>query len=314
MNRLGYLGASDAPVAMGLSAYKTPKELFLEKTGQLEPEDLSDNEYVQTGIAMEHLAFPKIKALTGIDFFSLHDQQFPVDGYDFIKARPDGAGFEMPVVGDTVYWAKSALKNGYSLEIKTVSDQKIREYHKTGIPDVYYVQVQTQLMATNQAKALFFAQSRDSDNVYLEWVAADLHCQETIKRVCSLFWDQVQAGVFKEPEKVEKQLLEPTGENEQLTQQVEELTEAIKKHKEADKDIKKIEAQLKDILKPFDGYKSRFFCVDWQSRKTSSLDKKSLELFLKDKGASLKDFQILSHSAPFLRIKRNEKIDKQFKP
>ena len=40
------IGGSDAGVIMGLNPYKSPFQLWMEKTGQTHPEDLSDNEYV----------------------------------------------------------------------------------------------------------------------------------------------------------------------------------------------------------------------------------------------------------------------------
>lgn len=47
------IGGSDAAAAVGLSPYKTPYELWLEKTGRREPEDLSDNDRVYFGNLLE---------------------------------------------------------------------------------------------------------------------------------------------------------------------------------------------------------------------------------------------------------------------
>lgn len=318
MNRKGYLGASDGPVVMGKSPYKKPKELWLEKTGRIEPEDLSDNEYVQEGIKREGEAFPKIKALTGLEFFSLHDQQFPVDGYDFIKVRPDGVGFDLPVVGDTVYWSKVAIKNGYSLEIKTVGDKQIREFHKNGIPEHYYIQVQAQLAGTNQDKSLFFAQSRESENVYIEWVDRDNLTIKYLIEAYKNFWHCIINDEFIEIKQEEKHYIEPVGieaeDDENNVNLIEELSEKIRDFKDKEKEIKADEKRLKELLKNFSGYRSIYFKIDWITRKTSSLDKRGLESFLKSKGANLKAFQITSESAPFIKIKRNETINKKFIP
>ncbi len=43
------IGSSDAPVAVGVSRYKAPLELWLEKTGRKEPEDLSSKDAVFWG-------------------------------------------------------------------------------------------------------------------------------------------------------------------------------------------------------------------------------------------------------------------------
>ena len=52
IRKLG-LGSSDAAVAVGLSPYKCPLSLWLEKTGRKEPEDISHKEAVLWGIELE---------------------------------------------------------------------------------------------------------------------------------------------------------------------------------------------------------------------------------------------------------------------
>lgn len=47
------IGASDAAAALGVSKYKTPYQLWLEKRGEVEDADLSDNLSVQQGIILE---------------------------------------------------------------------------------------------------------------------------------------------------------------------------------------------------------------------------------------------------------------------
>lgn len=47
------LGGSDAAAACGISRWKTPVQLWLEKTGQVEEENLDDKEFVQWGNLLE---------------------------------------------------------------------------------------------------------------------------------------------------------------------------------------------------------------------------------------------------------------------
>jgi len=63
--RRNYIGASDAAAAVGLSPYKTPYQLWLEKTGQVEPDDLSHNEAVQWGKRLEDML---------ADYFEQHNK------------------------------------------------------------------------------------------------------------------------------------------------------------------------------------------------------------------------------------------------
>ena len=48
-NRHIYLGGSDISVVMGLNRYKTPLQLWLEKTQRVQPKDLSNVESVYFG-------------------------------------------------------------------------------------------------------------------------------------------------------------------------------------------------------------------------------------------------------------------------
>jgi len=47
------LGGSDIPILFGLSRFKSPHDLWLEKTGRTRPEDISDNPAVRAGNAFE---------------------------------------------------------------------------------------------------------------------------------------------------------------------------------------------------------------------------------------------------------------------
>lgn len=59
------VGGSDAGVVVGCNHYKTPYQLFMEKTKQLESEDLSDNERVHFGNVMEDLIGKEYARRTG---------------------------------------------------------------------------------------------------------------------------------------------------------------------------------------------------------------------------------------------------------
>lgn len=64
--RIHGLGGSDAPVVLGISPFKTPVQLWQEKTGQAEPEDLSDVEVVAWGNLLEDTVAAEFSRRTGI--------------------------------------------------------------------------------------------------------------------------------------------------------------------------------------------------------------------------------------------------------
>ena len=51
--RSGRIGGSDASAVVGMNPYKNNVELWMEKTGQIIPEDISDKPYVQYGTQAE---------------------------------------------------------------------------------------------------------------------------------------------------------------------------------------------------------------------------------------------------------------------
>lgn len=132
------IGGSDASAVVGLNPYKTNTDLWMEKTGQIVPEDISDKPYVKYGTnAEEHL-----RALFALDF-PQYDVEY-VDNNMFLN--------------DKFPWAHASLdgwltdKDGRKgiLEIKTTeilqSMQKEKWNHQ--IPDNYYIQILHYLMVT----------------------------------------------------------------------------------------------------------------------------------------------------------------------
>ena len=59
------IGGSDAAVLMGLSQWKSPAKLWLEKTGRLAPLDISDSEVVYWGTVLEDVVAKEFAKRTG---------------------------------------------------------------------------------------------------------------------------------------------------------------------------------------------------------------------------------------------------------
>ena len=59
------IGASDAAAALGLSRYKTPYDLYREKTGEADPDDLDGNEAVEIGLLAEPMIATLYERRTG---------------------------------------------------------------------------------------------------------------------------------------------------------------------------------------------------------------------------------------------------------
>jgi len=59
------IGGSDAGAILGVNPYRTPLQVWLEKTGKAEPDDLSDNEAVTWGNVLEDTIAREYSRRTG---------------------------------------------------------------------------------------------------------------------------------------------------------------------------------------------------------------------------------------------------------
>lgn len=160
-HRKTYIGGSDASAIVGMNPYKTNIDLWEEKAGLREPEDISDKDYVRYGTAAE----PHLRELFTLDYpqyevLYVENNSFVNDKYPWAAASLDGWLVE-----------KETGRNGI-LEIKTTnilqSQQKEKWNHR--IPDNYYIQVLHYLLVTEYEFAILKAQLRSEfeGDVYLQ--------------------------------------------------------------------------------------------------------------------------------------------------
>lgn len=126
------IGGSDAAAIVGLSPWKSALSLWAEKTGQAEPENLSDNERVYWGNQLEDLVAREFTKRTGKETRRrglLANDEFP-----FLLASVDRL-----IVGEDA-----------GLECKTSSFGKAWDGDE--IPDSYYVQCLHYMLVTGAAR------------------------------------------------------------------------------------------------------------------------------------------------------------------
>lgn len=143
------IGASDASAVVGMNPYKSNTELWEEKTGLREAEDIGHKPYVKYGIEAE----APLRKLFALDYpqYIVRYKSFDVrrnKQYPFIFATLDGALTE-----------RDTKRKGV-LEVKTTEILKSMQYEKwkDKIPDNYYIQVLHQLLATDFSFAVLKAQ------------------------------------------------------------------------------------------------------------------------------------------------------------
>ena len=128
------IGSSDAPVAVGMSRYKSPLELWMEKTGRNLAEDISNKDAVFWGTTLEPIVANVYAERTGK------------------KVRRVNAVLQHPEHPFMLANLDRIVEGGGVLEIKTAGLRSQGQWEE-GVPLAYQIQVLHQLAVTGKAWA-----------------------------------------------------------------------------------------------------------------------------------------------------------------
>lgn len=164
--RLQGIGASEAPMILGISKYKSAYKLWQEKTGTIETKD-DYNFIFEKGKSIE----AKARAY----FELMNDKDCPpacmeMDGFPFIRASLDGYN----------------AKENFALEIKYVGKDAMGEE----ITPQHYAQVQHQMMIC-EAQDLTFIRSNDGKTFKADVIKMDEPFIEKLLAEEIKFWNMV---------------------------------------------------------------------------------------------------------------------------
>lgn len=190
--RSGRIGGSDAAAILGLNPYKDNVQLWEEKAGLRQQEDISDKPYVKYGTQAEmHL-----RGLFRLDFpeyqiFYQEGNMWFNDRFPFAHASLDG-------------WLVDQRGRKGILEIKTTNilQSMQKEKWKDRVPDNYYIQLLHYLMVTEFEFAVLKAQLKldyggdivlNTRHYFIERseVEADI---KYLQNAETTFWKQLQTG------------------------------------------------------------------------------------------------------------------------
>lgn len=142
-HRKNYLGGSDASAVIGVNGWKSNVDLFLEKTGQVEPKDISDNPNVKFGVDAE----PIIRELFKISYpqyemIYTENNSYINEKYPFAAASLDGLLIE-----------KSTKRKGiWECKTSEIVSSMSKEKWTKQIPDNYYAQLIHYLMVHEECE------------------------------------------------------------------------------------------------------------------------------------------------------------------
>ena len=272
--RLG-LGGSDCAAVCGLSKWKSPMGLWLEKTGQVELEPTGEAAY--WGTVMEPIIRDEFTARTGFKVKEvtaiLQHKRFP-----FMLANVDGI-FTDPDRGEGIFEAKTA--GAYSAA----------EW-ENGIPDAYALQCQ-QYMEVTGLNFVYVAVLIGGNNFRWRLVERDEAVIDLIIQIESRFWRLVEQRIPPEIDgsKASVELLNrlyPKGTKSSIELPSDAL-QLIAQYEEAQQEEKRIievkdlaANKLKAMLADHESGKIGDRLVSWKSIKSERLDTTGLKMELPD--------------------------------
>lgn len=183
------IGGSDAGIVMNVSSYKTPYELWEEKSGKAKREFIT-NEAIEKGNKLEPIMFNLFKTLYSSKYevidtkdISLSSKQFP-----FLRANLDGALINKQTGQKGVLEIKSSTIQNASM---------LKKWRKDDLPIVYYFQVLHYLYVTGFDFAIVYAildipWSNQQETRVVELNKADLEADiELLVKTERWFWNKV---------------------------------------------------------------------------------------------------------------------------
>lgn len=266
------LGGSDVATVLGLNKWKSPYQLWLEKTGQVEL-DHSESEPAYWGTVLEEVVAKEFTERTGLKV-RRRNQIFEHPLHPFLRANID-----RDVVGENAV-----------LECKTANQYLAKEWDGEEIPMSYLCQVQHYMNVLNYDHA-YIAVLVGGQKFIWKRIERDQELIDIITEKLVDFWEtNVLAGAEPQVDGSEATSDFLKGYySEEGTQEVtlpasfDELIESRHELKEAQKTIKtelaKVENQLKSELGKRDaviGITPKFI-LSWKAQNRTNLDKKKLE-------------------------------------
>ena len=184
------IGGSDAGIVMNVSQYRTPYELWEEKTGKVKREFIT-NEAIEKGNALEPVMFELFKILYGNRYEVINTKDISLSSkqFSYMRANLDGALIN-----------KSNGQKGV-LEIKSTTIRNasmLKKWQKDDLPITYYFQVLHYLYVTGFDFAIVYAildipWSNQQETRVVELNKADLEADiEYLIKTELWFWDKVK--------------------------------------------------------------------------------------------------------------------------
>lgn len=250
------IGGSDAAIVAGISKYKSPVGLWLEKTGQVEPEEAGEAAY--WGTVLEELVAKEFSLRTGLkikrDNFMRRSEEHP-----FMIANID----------------RKIIGKNQGLECKTASAFLKDDWEGDNVPDAYYIQVQ-HYIAVYGFEGMHIAVLIGGNTFVHKYVPRNDEFIQQLVEIEKDFWQHITNGTMppvdgseSSSEALKKMYPEGNGQATELPDTAELWIKQWEKAKEDMKEaeIRKDEAEnaLKNMLGSFEKGRINNLVIEWKS-------------------------------------------------
>lgn len=264
------IGGSDAAAIVGLSKWKSAFALWSEKTGRIEPEDISDKEVVYWGTQLEEMVAREFCKRTG--------KKVKKQGLYRNKKHPFMlASVDRMIIGEQA-----------GLECKTTSAYKVKDWEGDNLPDSYYIQCQHYMMVTGLPKWYIAVLIGGNQFVWKE-IPRNEEDIEALRQAEINFWIMVENNTMPTVDGSDNaaealkarfkggitDILELDGDCEKKLTRLDQLTTMIK---ELDTEAKTLKNELCSSLGDYEQGRAGKYIVKWSTvAGRKSIDSKALQ-------------------------------------
>lgn len=297
-DRNKFIGGSDCGTILGFNPWKSAYTLWLEKTGQVEVEDISNELPVWIGSNIEDVVAKRFELETSKKV-KRSNISYGVKEYPFLRGHIDRL-----IVGE------KAL-----LECKTTSSYNRTEYDSGDIPPTHYCQIQLYLLVTGFDHA-YYAVIRDNREFFTMRVDRnDEFIEKTMLPALTAFWHCVETKtppVIDGSESTRKSIDgthvsehdQPInlGNKDGIIMQLDETKAMIRK---LESDKTELENRLKESMQGYDTATTNYYWLTYRPYTTKSIDRKKLEKDFPDAyKACVRESQAMRFGYKFMQEKK----------
>lgn len=294
MNKPITIGGSEIAAVMGQSRWCSPLRLWAEKTGKIEREDISGNEWIELGTELEDFVARRFSKITGL------------------TVRRDRKAYRHKIHEYMIgHIDRNIVGTDAILECKTASAYKLKEWEGEEIPIEYVLQLNWYLGLTESKigyiavliggqkflqKQIEFDKGLFDQQVMAAFNFVEHNCKHDIPPVAISLDNDFIKDLY--PQNRQPMIVDVDDDTINLINQIQTIKSVIKSDEKRQEDL---EAKLKQIIGESEGIITADFKVTWLNQISKRLNTEAI------KKAGLYDQYAVETESRVLRIAKNKK-------